>query len=305
MSLVTRRAFLRTGAAGLLSTGGLGGYAVGVEPRFMLGVASYAPQIAAWPSDLPLRIAVIADIHACEPWMPASLVRDICLRANALKPDLTVLLGDFSGGHNMVTAPVMPDQWGEALSVLRAPLGVYSILGNHDWWHGAIPRLRGDEGESVRKALKAAGVRVMENDAVRLESHGRPFWLLGLADQMALRIRRGHFRGVDDLDATLRQVKDDAPVILLAHEPFVFERTPARVALTLCGHTHGGQVQIPFMPSPAARRVRADWIYGHVADAGRHMIVSAGLGASILPVRFMRPPEIVEVTLGTPAATAA
>lgn len=301
MPLITRRTFLGSGAAGALSVGGLGGYAMGVEPGLMLDVTPYEPKLPKWPAGLALRIAVLADIHACEPWMSASRIRDICLATNALKPDLTVLLGDFTGGHNMVSGPVMPDDWGEALSVLRAPLGVHAVLGNHDWWHGPLPRMKGDEAESVRKALKAAHVNVMENDAVRLSKDGRSFWLVGLADQMAYCIKRGHFRGLHDLDAAMRQVSDDSPAILLAHEPFIFDRVPDRIALTLCGHTHGGQVQIPFMASPAARRVRADWIYGHVVDNNRHMIVSAGLGTSIFPVRFMRPPEIVDIKLGSPA----
>lgn len=301
MALITRRAFLRAGGASALAMGGLGGYAMGVEPGLMLDITPYAPQLPRWPAELALRIAVIADIHACEPWMSAGRVRDICLAANALEPDLTVLLGDFTGGHNLVTGPVMPDAWGEALSVLRAPLGVHAVLGNHDWWHGPLPHMRGDDAESVRRALRAAHVNVMENDAVRLQKDGRAFWLLGLADQMAFRVRRGYFRGLHDLGATLAKVSDDAPAILLAHEPFIFSQVPDRIALTLCGHTHGGQVQIPFMESPAARRVRADWVYGHVVDGERHMIVSAGLGNSILPVRFMRPPELVDVRLGSAA----
>jgi predicted MPP superfamily phosphohydrolase len=301
MTLITRRTFLRGAGAGAIAAGGLGGYAMGIEPGLMLDVTPYAPNLPRWPESLPLRIAVIADVHACEPWMSAARIRDICLGVNGLKPDITVLLGDFTAGHNMVSAPVMPDGWGEALSVLRAPLGVFSVLGNHDWWHGALPRMRGDEGESVRKALKAANIKVLENDAVRLEKNGQPFWVLGLADQMAIRVRRGHFKGMHDLNATLRQVTDDAPALLLAHEPFIFEHVPERIALTLCGHTHGGQVQIPFMDSPATRRVRADWVYGHVINDNRHMIVSAGLGTSIFPIRFMRPPEIVDIKLGTQA----
>ncbi len=299
MTLITRRTFLRGSGAGALSVGGLGAYAVGIEPELMLNVTSYTPQIANWPSDLPLRIAVIADIHACEPWMSAARVREICLTANDLKPDLIVILGDFSGGHNLVSGPVMPDAWGEALSVLRAPLGVHAILGNHDWWHGPLPNMRSDDANGVRNALKAARISVLENDALRLQKDGKPFWLLGLADQMAIRVRRGHFQGLDDLDRTVRRITDQSPAILLAHEPFVFARVPERIALTLCGHTHGGQVQIPFMASPAARRIRADWVYGHVIDAGRHMIISAGLGNSIFPVRFMRPPEIVDIKLGS------
>jgi len=131
---------------------------------------------------------------------------------------------------------------------------------------------------------------------------GIAFWMMGLADQMAHRVARGRFIGRDDLDGTLASVTDDAPAILLAHEPFIFPRVPERVSLTLCGHTHGGQVDLPIIGNPFLRkRLPREHVYGHVNEGGRNMIVSAGLGVSIIPARFMRPPEIVLVTLGTPA----
>lgn len=302
MALFTRRGFLTGAGASALSLGGLGSWAFAIEPGFMLDVTSYSVVPANWPSGLRLKIAVIADVHACEPWMPAGRVRKICETANALGPDLIVLLGDYNGGTNLVSGPVMPDAWGEAMSVLKAPLGVYAVLGNHDIWHGALPRLAGDRGETVARTLRYAGARVLDNDAVRVVKDGAPFWVVGLADQMASRISRGVFRGRDDLDGSLRKVKDSAPVILLAHEPFIFRRVPKRVALTLCGHTHGGQVNLPGLGNPLLRRrIRPEHAYGHVVEGGRHMIVSAGLGVSIVPARFMRPPEIVQVTIGTPA----
>jgi predicted MPP superfamily phosphohydrolase len=300
--LLTRRGFLKSGGAFSLGVAGLGGYSVGVEPMMMLDITEYHLTPPGWPADLEMRISVIADIHACEPFMSAERVRSICELSNSLQPDLVVLLGDFNGGHNFVTAPVMPDAWGEALSVLRAPLGAYAILGNHDWWHGPIPRMRGDEGEAVRRALRAANIRVLENDALRLQHAGRPFWLAGLADQIALRVRRGVFRGLHDLDGTLRQVKDDAPVLLLAHEPLIFDDIPERVSLTLCGHTHGGQIRLPLLGAPFAdSRFGPNHVYGHVIERDRHMIISAGLGASIAPVRLGRPPELVHITLGNRA----
>jgi predicted MPP superfamily phosphohydrolase len=134
---------------------------------------------------------------------------------------------------------------------------------------------------------------------VRLTKGGRPFWLLGLGDQLAL-LRRGpkRYRGVDDLAGTLAQVTDDAPAILLAHEPDIFPEAPHRVALTLSGHTHGGQVRLlgwsPLVPSRYGNR----YAYGHVVEDGRHLVVSGGLGTSILPVRLGVPPEIVLVDLG-------
>ena len=297
--MLNRRTLLTGAGAFGLATAGLGSYAFGIEPALRMGVTRYRVTPAAWPAGLSLKIAVIADIHACDPWMPVDRIREIVGIANALAPDITVLLGDFNAGHPYVTGAVYPEQWGEALERLRAPLGVHAILGNHDWWHGALPGMRPDGGEAVRRALRAMGASVLENDALRLRKDGEPFWLVGLGDQMAHPIaRHGGFRGVDNLDGALAQVTDLAPVVLLAHEPFVFDRVPKRVALTLCGHTHGGQVNLPpFGPIVANYRYGSNRIYGHMVEDERHLIISAGLGTSILPVRFLRPPEIVEVTV--------
>ncbi|MGJ0505793.1 MAG: metallophosphoesterase [Methylocystis sp.] len=301
--MIDRRAFLRLPASVALA-GAV--YSVVLEPNFFLDVTRYRVTPKDWPADLTLRIAVLTDLHACEPWMPASRIRKIAEAANALSPDLVALLGDYSAGTHLVTGPVRPDQWAEALSVLKAPLGVHAVLGNHDWWHGPLPSDEGDGAEGARRALRRMGARVYENDALRLEKNGQPFWLLGLGDQLAEFFEgRGGWTGRDDLDATLAQVSDDAPAILLAHEPFIFDRVPRRVALTLSGHTHGGQINLPLLGPVVAelRHWRPDMVYGHYAADDRHLVISGGLGESILPVRFMRPPEIVEVTV-TSAATA-
>lgn len=285
----------------LVTPSGLGSYAFAIEPGFRLDLTSYHVTPPNWPKGLVLKAAVIADIHACEPLMPASRVRGIAEFANRLQPDIIFILGDFNAGHRMVSAPVFPPQWGEALSVLRAPLGVYAILGNHDLWHGAVPGMRSDGGASIRKALGHANIKLLENEAVRIEKNGSPFWVAGLADQLGRRIDYHQYQGLDDLPGTLRQVSDDAPVILLAHEPFIFHHVPKRVALTLCGHTHGGQVNLPFLTAAYLdARWGDDYIYGHIVEDGRHMIISAGLGTSIFPVRFLCPPELVQVTIGHP-----
>ena len=301
--MISRRLFLQTaGGSFFAATAGLSSYAFAIEPGFRLVVTSYRLNPPNWPKKARLKAAIIADIHACEPMMSAARVRAIAELANRAKPDVIFLLGDFNAGHNFVTGPVMPDQWAEALEILSSPLGSYAVLGNHDWWHGALPRLRGDGAESVRKGLHQAGIRLLENDAVRLSVDGNPFWVAGLADQMAHPVAHRIFRGADDLAGTLAQVKDDAPVILLAHEPAVFHRVPQRVAITLCGHTHGGQVDLPFISAAYAQsRYGTEHIYGHIVEDNRHMIISAGLGTSYVPVRFMRPPELVLLTLGDPA----
>jgi hypothetical protein len=303
--MITRRALMSRGGGLLLAGAAFTGYSVVIEPNFMLDVTPYRVSPAGWPADLNLRIVAISDLHACEPWMPASRIARIADVANALAPDLIVLLGDFSGGVAFASR-VMPEQWAEALSRLRAPLGVYAVLGNHDWWHGALPQDPGDDGESVRRALRHMGAKLLENEVLRLSKDGAPFWLAGLADQMAIRTGAGHWRGHDDLPGTLAEITDDAPTILLAHEPFIFSRAPKRVALTLSGHTHGGQINLPFAgPIFAELRFRSTHIYGHFEEDGRHLIISGGLGESILPIRFMRPPEIVQVTVDASGSRAA
>jgi hypothetical protein len=113
------------------------------------------------------------------------------------------------------------------------------------------------------------------------------------------RLGYGRFRGVDDLPRTLAQVGTDDPVVLLAHEPDIFPNVPARVALTLSGHTHGGQIRVPLIwPAFVPSKYGARFAYGHVVEGGRHMVVSGGLGTSVIPARLGVPPEIVRVELG-------
>jgi predicted MPP superfamily phosphohydrolase len=196
--------------------------------------------------------------------------------------------------HRWKTGPVPYDVWAGELARLRAPLGVHAVLGNHDWWEDRAA-MRARRGPVLgRRALERAGIPVYENDAARLEKDGRPFWLAGLGDQWAF----GSRWGVDDLPATLAKVTDRAPAILLAHEPDIFPQVPARVALTLSGHIHGGQLRFfghsPVVPSRFGNR----YAYGHVVERGRHLVVSAGLGCTGLPVRIGVPPEIVLVDVG-------
>lgn len=295
---LTRRRFLQgAGAMVALGAGGTA-YAVGLEPHMRLVVSEWAVPHAHWPKDMPpLRIVVLTDIHASDPWMPAERIRGIVAHANALKPDVVVLLGDFVAAMRRYGTKVIPiADWTAELGHLRAPLGAYAVLGNHDWW---------DDPEGVRGGLEREGIQVLENDALQLDVHGGPVWLGGLGDQLAFRTSGGG--GVDDLPATLAPAnKDDAPYILLAHEPDIFTRVPDRVTLTLAGHTHGGQVRLPIIGRPVIpSKYGQRFAYGHIVEGGRHLLVSSGLGLSGLPVRFMVPPEIAVVTLTSDQGAAA
>jgi uncharacterized protein len=299
MVYLTRRRFIAGAAAGAAAVS-LSGYATAYETGSALTLASYAPRHPNWPEDLELTIAVIADIHACYPWMSEERVGDIVDLANAQKPDLTVLLGDYVCTHRLVSGYVPPGAWAEQLARLEAPLGVYAILGNHDWWSAAIPTEPPDNSRSVRRALAEAGVPLLENQSVRLSQRGRPFWLTGLGDLLARVPNPLHGHGAADLPVAIRAIDDDAPAILLVHEPYFFPWVPDRFALTLAGHMHGGQVNLPIIGPPVSllKRRSGKYIYGEYALGEKRMIVSGGLGTSLAPVRILRPPEVVMAKLG-------
>jgi len=287
---VTRRSLL-AGAAGLigLSAAGTVGYAAAIEPQ-QLVVTPYTLKPRGWPAGRKLTITVIADLHAGGPDMPLPNVQRIVDTANALKSDVIVMLGDYIARYRFAVERIPDPVWAAELARLQAPLGVWAILGNHDWWYDLA---------GVRNALAEVRIPLLENQAVLLGPEGERVWVAGIGDQIAYRIGHGRFRGVDDLPGTLAQVTTDDPVILLAHEPDIFPRLPSRVALTFAGHTHGGQIRVPliwpaFVPSRYGKR----YAYGHVIERERHLIVSGGLGTSIIPARFGVPPEIVHVTLG-------
>jgi predicted MPP superfamily phosphohydrolase len=294
----SRRLFLKSLLGSAAALVGSGAYAFGIEPAFRLLVQRYAPILPGWTHGLKLKIAVLADIHVGEPYMPLWRIEEIVAASNALAPDVTVLLGDYVAGHRFNTRHVGMAELAPFLAQLKAPLGVYAILGNHDWWDDRTAQRKRKGPIIAARALRDTGIPVLENEAVRLGKDGQPFWLLGLGDQLALLRGKGRIEGIDDLPGTLAQVHDDAPAILLAHEPDIFPKVPARVSLTLSGHTHGGQVRLlgysPVVPSKFGNR----YAYGHVVEHDRHLIVSGGLGTSILPVRFGVPPEIVLVELG-------
>ena len=292
MRLFSRRGLLRS-AGGLLLAGlATGAYGAGIEARATPRIVRYSLRPAGWPEGLKLRLVLVADIHACEPYMSAARIAAICRTANTLGGDMILLLGDFITDMHLSLGPVAPEAWGAALATLSAPLGVHAIMGNHDWFDDPDPLARETGPTLSHRALAAIGVPVYDNRAIRLEKDGHPFWLAGLADQWGPRL------GMDDLPGTLARITDAAPIILMAHEPDIFPQVPARVAVTLSGHTHGGQVRLfgysPVVPSRFGNR----YAYGHIVEEGRNLIVSGGLGTSILPIRLGAPPELTVVELG-------
>jgi uncharacterized protein len=301
--LITRRQLLAGLGGAVAGAFGIATYAVGIEPN-MVNVARYRPRPKTWPDELKLRIVALSDVHACEPWIDAKKLAGICARANALEPDIVLLLGDYRSGMRFKFREVPIADWVGALSTLRAPLGVHAIMGNHDYWDDPAALARRGGPTLSQLGLEAAGIPVYANRAVRLERAGRGFWLAGLDDMVAFVPLRHDptYRGpdgLDDLPGTLAQITTDEPAILMSHVPDIFPHVPERISLTLSGHTHGGQVRLlgysPVVPSEYGNR----FAHGHVIEEERHLIVSAGLGFSKIPVRFGIPPELVLVELGT------
>ena len=240
----------------------------------------------AW-SGAPLRIGVISDIHMGAPHMSVPRLKSIVAQMNSERPDIIVLLGDFAGRSEPAKMRSQADQslvmsGLPPLGQLKAPLGTWAILGNHDWYY---------DGEAIEKGLEAVGVPVLENQRVRIGREGGAFWLAGLADYESLRTKPSY-------SDTLLDLPEGEPVLALSHWPDAFAVAPDRVALTLAGHSHCGQVNLPFFgrllhASPGSEK----WPCGLYEERGRQLYVTAGVGTSILPVRFNQPPEIVLITL--------
>jgi len=252
-----------------------------IEPNRLI-VHPQTIQIDSWPKELTgLRIAVISDIHTGAPFINDRKLQQIVATTNALNPDLIVLLGDYMSPNSWHSHRVEPEVTAAALKSLQAPLGVYSVLGNHDWWYS---------GEKVRSAFEQNGIRVLEDESAEIKWHDRSFWLVGLAD---LWTRRQH------INETIAKVPPGSTIIALTHNPDIFPRLPQSVPLLIAGHTHGGQVNIPLIGTPITPSTFPQYTAGHVFENGHHLFVTTGIGTSIIPVRFRVTPEIVILTINS------
>jgi hypothetical protein len=255
-------------------------YATVIEPRRLVTVRRTLA-LPNWPRALDgFRIGFDTDYHAAPPHSTPKAIARIVERLNAEQPDIALLGGDYIDAHPLWGGLVPPEAIAQELSRIDAP--TIAVLGNHDWKQA---------GDHMWTALHNVGIEVLENRAIPIDG----VYIAGLAD---LRWRR------PDLPGTLAMVPPGAPVILLAHDPDVFPLVPDRVAITLAGHTHGGQIAIPVLrraviPSRYGER----YARGHVVEDGRHLYVSSGLGTSGLPLRLLAPPEVVVLELTSAAVT--
>jgi predicted MPP superfamily phosphohydrolase len=261
---------------------GLNVYAWLIEPR-MLVVRRVEVASKRWRG-APLTIAVISDTHVGSPHVDAARMADIVQRTNALHPDLVVLLGDYVGSHEPASERSEAERSEiltgvAAFARLQAPLGVAAVLGNHDSWYGAGPIVR---------SLKAAGVTVLWNQHVIKDRPGGTFVIAGLADE---------YTGYPDFAGALAEVPP-IDTIVISHSPDPFPDMPPAAALMLAGHTHCGQVSVPFFGRPITLTHSGQrYACGRTDEGERTLYTTGGIGTSLLPVRFRNPPEIVLLTL--------
>ena len=255
-------------------------WGVFIEPSRLI-VHQETIQIDNLPKELSgLRIAMIADIHSGGPFIDDNKLRQIVELTNQQNPDLIVLLGDYMSPNSWHSRRVEPEVTAAAMKSLHAPMGVYAVLGNHDWWYN---------GGKVRRAFEANGIPVLDDEVAEVKWQNGSFWLVGLADFWT---RPQH------VSETLAKVPQGAPVIAVTHNPDVFPGLPQSVPLLLTAHTHGGQVNLPLIGTPIVpSRFGRKYTAGHVFENGHHMFVTTGIGTSILPIRFRVPPEIVILTI--------
>ena len=277
-AVLTRRNFLWVAAG---SAAGLALYA-GEISRHELEVVHLTIHLPRLPDPFAgMKVVQISDFHF-EEYTEAAFLERVVRRVNEAAPDLVVLTGDF------VSTKPLPKRFGirlayhcaELLSQIQCPLR-YAILGNHDALVGA---------HGVIDALRTHGIPVLINSHVPIERDGHRLWLAGIRDVLQER---------PDLDAALPAPKDSEPVILLAHEPdFADHAVGRKVDLVLSGHTHGGQVVLPFLPPLLLPQMGKKYVHGlfHLSD-GMQLYVNRGIGAVTLPFRLRCPPEITVITL--------
>ncbi|RYE59568.1 MAG: metallophosphoesterase, partial [Hyphomicrobiales bacterium] len=258
---MNRRRFMQIFSAALITAMAAVAYPF-VEVLARPQVTRYRLVPHGWPAGLKLRVALLADFHAATPWMDRQRIEAICAQTQELEADIILLLGDYVAGMRLILERVPNAHWATALGQLSAPLGVHAILGNHDYWEDADFQNDPARKPKALEALEAVGIPVYVNTATRLEKDGHGFWLAGLGDQLALLRNRAagrdRIQGIDDMEAALRAITDDGPVLLMAHEPDIFMSPDPRVALTVSGHTHGGQINFfgsrPWAASTGSRR---------------------------------------------------
>ena len=232
--------------------------------------------VAKWPAECNgKRVAILADLHVGSPHKDIQSLRDLVKQVNAAKPDLILLPGDFVIQGVVGGSFVSPEAAGKALGRLSAPMGIFAVLGNHDWWLGA---------KRVEQALSSNNITMLEDASQKIAMGSCQLRLVGITD---------FWEGPHNVEQAMAGIGPKEAIVAFTHNPDIFPELPKSIALTIAGHTHGGQVCFPFFGCPIVPSEFGErYVRGHVIENNRQLYVSSGVGTSILPVRFLVPPEV-------------
>ena len=220
-----------------------------------------------------LKVVFASDFHI-RPNQEKQLEKVVNL-INSQEADIVLSAGDFVNGHTKKSTMPASDI-AKGLRKIKSKHGFFTTLGNHDGWY---------DSKVVAKELRANGIKVLENENEVVKFNGREIYIAGVEDKMT-----------GDPNIYLAIEKAELPIILLTHTPDLFPKVPEEINLTLAGHTHGGQIRLPLLgPIFTASEYHDKYAKGLIEDDGRKMIVTTGVGTSILPIRFNCPPEIIVI----------
>ncbi|WP_231731137.1 MULTISPECIES: metallophosphoesterase [Sphingomonas] len=260
--------------------------AAGLLTAFMVWQATADPVVRRltlnlpdWPAGTPpMRLVLISDLHVAGPETPPARLARVVGQVNAIHPDLVLIAGDFVTEKRTATKLYGADAAIAPLAALRPKLGTIAVMGNHDHWLNS---------RDVHAALAKARITVLDNRAVRVG----PLAIGGVDDA---------FTRHADVAGTVAALERIGGVpIVLSHSPDIFPQIPGSVPLTLAGHTHCGQIVLPlFGPVATASRYGERYRCGAVEEGGKRLIVTAGIGTSILPFRLGAPADLWVIEVG-------
>lgn len=248
-----------------------------VEPNLLISRTQklYLPH---WNAELNgLKICIVSDLHIGNKFVRIPKIKEIVKKVNAQNPDLILLLGDFDA-LSITNSNISTDELSSNLKNFKAEYGVYAIMGNHDYEPQGV----------VRELLKKSEIPLLENQNLYLNIRGKHLKISGFKDLWHYKLNPEKIIGT---------TPSDVPIIVMSHNPDSFVEIPERVSLTLSGHTHGGEIILPFagsftIPSKYGQRFRK----GYIVENNKHLYVTGGV-ASASRLRFCNPPEIVFLKL--------